>query len=318
MFYGNIVQYFFIYMNSRKNCHCPLLTDIVLLSCTWCWKWSCFHIQLFKCICFNFRLIFRIHAKSHQTCNNSGFSSGQNNTARMIPFNRPPQRAHNCMDIFRHRLRKIKRIPLILLKCFQQTKRADMHIMLIPQRTIFPGCQPYAAWRNIHKKQIISIIISLAVSAFLYEILKKVMLVINLLRHIHYIHIKSRIHMNQIQHGPAIFRFSEDCCSIYFVISYTIVPQQLFQPVQHITKSSYRSKRQFLINKYFFPKSCFFPYLFNHSDGIRIFILYNTHRKAGRSDMNDSINKWILFCHLTPLASADKLYMKCIFSYLLY
>ena len=91
------------------------------------------------------RLIFRIHAKFHQTCNNSGFSSGQNNTARMIPFNRPPQRAHNCMDIFRHRLRKIKRIPLILLKCFQQTKRADMHIMLIPQRTIFPGCQPYAA-----------------------------------------------------------------------------------------------------------------------------------------------------------------------------
>ena len=135
-----------------------------------------------------------------------------------------------------------------------------MYIVLVAERALLPHRQPHAPRRDVDEEEILPQTL-IRRSVILLQLVRKAeMLEIDLLRHIHDLHIESRLHTDQIQDRAAVIRLTKNRRRIRRIYLHLIIRQQLLQAIQHAAELPDRSERQILMIEYLFPKVRILPH----------------------------------------------------------
>ena len=105
------------------------------------------------------------------------------------------------------------------------------------------------------------------------------MLEIYLLRHVHDLHIESRLDTDQIQDRAAVIRLAEYRRRIRRIHLHLIIRQQLLQAIQHAAELPDRGERQILMIENLFAKVRILPHGLDDTDFIDILVLHDTKRQ---------------------------------------
>ena len=151
----------------------------------------------------------------------------ENDRIDVILSDRYPERLHDRMDVLRQRFREVARLALVRRERLQKTERPDVYIVLVAERALLPHRQPHAPRRDVDEEEILSQTLIRRTVILLQLVGKPEMLEIDLLRHVHDLHIESRLDTDQIQDRAAVIRLTENRRRIRRIYLHLIIRQQL-------------------------------------------------------------------------------------------
>ena len=300
MLHRDRIQDLLINMQRRRNSERPCLTDMILLHDHRSGEFPHLIIHLAEFLRLHLRDIQSVKVMVQEHRDDPRLAARENDRIDVILSDRYPERLHDRMNILRQRFREITRLTLVRRERLQKAQRPDVYIVLVAERALLPHRQPHAARRDVDEEEILPQTLICRPVILLQLVRKAEMLEIDLLRHVHDLHIESRLDTDQIQDRAAVVRLTENRRRIRRIYLHLIIRQQLLQAIQHAAELPDRSERQILMIEYLFPKVRILPHGLDDTDFIDVLVLHDAKRQIRRADVNDTVNERLLFRHKWP------------------